>query len=91
MRRNFGRCWTSRLNSSPYTDPIANVCMPIALLSTMPALLLMSGGRQKLGARSFILTTGSRNSLILPVLSLTVRLASWNCDYAQAMEVIVGF
>jgi len=25
------------------------------------------------------------------VLSLTVRLASWNCDYAQAMEVIVGF
>src|SRR5712671_3318215 len=65
--------------------------MPIALRSTTPAFVLMSGVRQKRGARSFIRTTGSRNSLILPVLSLTVRLGSWNCDYAEVMEVIVGF
>src|SRR5258705_2705329 len=65
--------------------------MPIALRSITPALVLMNGDRQKLGARSFIRTTGSRNSLILPELSPTVRLASWNCGYAQAMEVIVGF
>src|SRR5258708_14285437 len=65
--------------------------MPIALRSITPALVLMSGGRQNLGARSFIRTTGSRNSLILPVLGLTVLLASWNCDYAEVMEVIVGF
>src|SRR5437016_12945186 len=62
--------------------------MPIALRSTTPALALTSGGRQKLGARSFIRTIGKRNSLILPVLSLTVRLASGNCDYAEVMEVI---
>src|SRR5882762_2611007 len=65
--------------------------MPIALRSITPALVLMSGGRQNLGARSFIRTTGSRNSLILPELGLTVLLASWNCDYAEVMEVIVGF
>src|SRR6267142_4115249 len=64
--------------------------MPIALRSTTPALALTSGGRQKRGARSFIRTIGKRNSIILSVLHLTVRLAG-NCDYAEVMEVIVGF
>src|SRR5580700_73822 len=65
--------------------------MPIALRSITPALVLMSGGRQKLGVRSFIRTNGSRNLLILPVVGLTVLLASWNCDYAGVTEVTVGF
>src|ERR1700733_10757094 len=65
--------------------------MQIALPSTTPASVLMSGGRRKLAARSFIRMTGSGKSLILPVLGLTVLPASWNCDCAEVMEVIVGF
>src|SRR5580704_16806630 len=65
--------------------------MSTALGLSTQALLLNSGSRQRLRVRSFIQKTGSGNSIILLVLSLTVLLASWNCDYAKVMEVIIGF
>src|SRR5258708_6933054 len=72
-------------------DPTANGFMSTVLDLSTPALLSNSGGRHRLSVRSFIQTTGSGNSIILLVLRLTVLLASWNCDYAKVMEVIIGF
>src|SRR6266705_1496850 len=85
------RFWISHLNLLRYTDPIASGFMPIALGSITPALVLKSGGKQKLRVRSFIQTTGSRNSLILPVLGPTGLRTRWKYDYAKVMEAIVGF
>src|SRR5712692_4796227 len=65
--------------------------MSTALGLSTQALLLRSGSRHRLSVRSFIQKTGSGNSIILLLLSLTVLLASWNCDYAKVMEVITGF
>src|SRR4029077_19930024 len=90
-RWSSGRFWISHLNLLRYTDPNASGFMPIALGSITPALVLKSGGKHKLRVRSFIQTTGSGNSLILPVLSPTGLRTSWNCDYAEVMEFIVGF
>ena len=59
----LGKYWTSRLNMLRYSDPIANVFMPIASCSITSALVSKSGGRHLeipfAPVSSFILMTGN--------------------------------
>ena len=92
LLKSSGRCWTSRLNLSVYTDPTVNVSISTASHLITWVSVLKSGGR-RLSAGAFVHPDdrGAGAKLFRSCSSLRGRPTSWSCGCTRAMEVTAGF